>query len=265
MENQDQNQNQNQDPPTGPFSGYIADPVTGAFKEGWADSLPDDLKATGATLKNYANFGEMAKALHGFATATPGVTVPSKDATPEQVKAFIEAIGAGEKPESYGLPETDKALAEWAAKNRIPKTAVNALLDQRKTQAEASAKAQAAADEKAKADLHDALLKQWKTPDAVKSNTAQALSAARALGINLDEYPYPEVAFAFAKIGEWFKNEDFRQSKGIPDSAFSLMAPNPRSQADDIITNPRNPDYEKYHQGDPAMLRKVRELYERGG
>jgi hypothetical protein len=248
--------------PAGPFAGWLN--PDGTFRENHADSLPDDIKDYGATLKNFRTMPEVVKELHRLTRAIDGaVKVPGEKATKEEIAAFRKAIGAAEKPEDYALGEGSESVAKWAAENGVPKSAVQKLAELRKAEAEAQTKAAQEEDAKTIATEREVLAKVWGKD--MEKNAKQALEAAKLLGVNLDEYADAKLAQAFKQIGEWFQSDPgMLKGKGIPDGLFSMVAPNPRSQAIDIIQNPQNPDYARYHSGERSVVRKVQDLMARG-
>jgi len=247
--------------PAGPFDGFLQ--PDGSFRENWADSLPEELKDAGATLKNYSAFPEVVQELHRLNRAVDGaIKVPGEDASPEEVNAFREAIGAGTKPEDYEVGDGEEFLAKWAAENGVPKKAVESLQALRKSEAEAQEAAAKEEDEKAITEAKEALFKAW--GDDVGEKSQRALKAAQQLGVKLDDYADPDLAMAFEQIGRWFEEDpNMLQGRGVPDSLFSMVAPNPGAQALDIINNPHNQDHERYWRGDQVVVRKVQDLMAR--
>lgn len=100
---------QQQTPDTWDFRSALDD--TGAFKQGWHESLPDDLKPYSGSLAKYPNATEL---LRGFGNAQTmlgkrpqELKPPGADATPEQKAAWYKTLGVPDKPEEYGLKKPD--------------------------------------------------------------------------------------------------------------------------------------------------------------
>lgn len=105
----DQGQQQQQAPVAWDFRSALDD--KGAFKQGWVDTLPADLKDYAGTLGKYPNVAELLRG-HGNAQKLIGqrpqeLKPPGPDATPEQKAAWFKTIGVPEKPEEYGLKKPD--------------------------------------------------------------------------------------------------------------------------------------------------------------
>lgn len=104
-----QGEQQQQTPAAWDFRSALDD--TGAFKQGWHESLPDDLKPYSGSLAKYPNAAELLRGL-GNAQKLIGqrpqeLKPPGPDATPEQKAAWFKTIGVPEKPEEYGLKKPD--------------------------------------------------------------------------------------------------------------------------------------------------------------
>lgn len=89
----------------------------------WRDTLPDDLKSD-ATLNKYSDIPNLAKAHIELQKliGQKGIIKPGKEASPEQIKAFREALGIPSDPSKYDMGEFDKSITmppetlEWARK-----------------------------------------------------------------------------------------------------------------------------------------------------
>jgi hypothetical protein len=82
----------------------------------WRDTLPDDLKAD-KSLETFKDVPSLAKSYvetKKLVGAKQGLTVPGKDATPEQRAEFYKALGVPDKPELYEVPKHPvMAHPEW--------------------------------------------------------------------------------------------------------------------------------------------------------
>ena len=77
----------------------------------WRDTLPDDLKSD-ATLNKYSDIPNLAKAHIELQKliGQKGIIKPGKEASPEQIKAFREALGIPSDPSKYDMGEFDKSI-----------------------------------------------------------------------------------------------------------------------------------------------------------
>jgi len=100
-----------------------APPLGGqAAEKSWRDTLPDDIKSD-PTLSKYSDVGNLAKAHVELQKkfGQKGVFKPAANASPEEVKAFREALGIPTDPTKYdmgkfeGVEVTPETLA-WAQK-----------------------------------------------------------------------------------------------------------------------------------------------------
>lgn len=98
-----------------PDAPVVETPVTSISASDWRSSLPDDIKAD-PSLKDIKDVGALAK---GYISTkalvgAKGLIVPGKDAKPDEVAAFHNALGRPEKPDGYNLP-TDNMPDGWVA------------------------------------------------------------------------------------------------------------------------------------------------------
>lgn len=111
QQQQQQGQQQQQQAAAGwDFRSALDD--SGSFKQGWHETLPDDLKPYAGSLSKYPNATELLRGL-GNAQKLIGqrpqeLKPPGPDATPEQKATWFKTIGVPEKPEEYGLKKPEK-------------------------------------------------------------------------------------------------------------------------------------------------------------
>jgi len=92
----------------------------GAFKQGWVDTLPPDLKDYASTLGKYPNVAELLRG-HGNAQkligqkGAQGIKPPGPDAKPEEIAAFRKALGVPDDVAGYDIkkPENLPEGVEW--------------------------------------------------------------------------------------------------------------------------------------------------------
>jgi len=259
--------------PDGPFTGYVG--ADGKFKENWADSLPDALKPTSATIAKYGTLGDVFTELHRVKSlGDSGVKIHADwtQAAPEELASYRAAIGAPAEAAGYGLNTTPEGFTgEWDAefgqavadvmlKHNVPGAMAGQLIA---LEAARAAKAEAAADtaHKAHTDAQVAILtKEWgkDTPTFV----AQAAAVAAKFNVDLDAHNDAGLIKLFQKLHEWTTADPkMRTAIGMPAEALAIMAENPRAHGLDIIRNPANPMHARYHANDPAAIKMVDDLF----
>jgi hypothetical protein len=259
--------------PDGPFAGYVG--PDGKFKENWADSLPDSLKPTSATIAKYGTLGDVFTELHRVKSlGDTGVKIHAdwSKAAPEELASYRTAIGAPAEAAGYGLhtapegfagewdSEFGQAIAEVMHKHNVPGAMAGQLIA---LEAARAAKAEAAADaaHKAHTEAQVAILtKKWgaETPKFV----AQATAVATKFGIDLDAHNDANLIEVFQKLHDWTTADPkMRTAIGLPAEALAIMAENPRAHGLDIIRNPSNPWHSRYHANEPAAIKMVDELF----
>jgi hypothetical protein len=244
--------------PTGAFAGFIADSNTGAFKAGWADSLPEEMKPYAPSVAGVGSFGDLIKEYHTLKSkGDTGVKVPGEGATPAEISAWRKAIGAAEKPEEYGLPKEHESIAKFAAEHGLTKAQAAKLVEVR-TQESAAAKAAA---DKAATDALAGELKQltdeWGGNAA--TNAQKAADVAKLFGIDLDRIGNAALVKAFHKLHPFFsESESMRSSLGTPGIASESTNPASVIQAVVSGTHPRS---EAWRKGDPETVAWLNSLY----
>lgn len=266
--------------PEGPYSGYVN--PDGTFRENWADSAPEDLQEYSGTIAKYKSLPEVAKALKHAQSriGQDSVVVPGEGADETTIAEFRRKVGApsdvaeyklNEAPEGWpeGVPwSEDKGskVAEILNKYHVPAAAAQELAGIEKEFASALGEQQAQLDREYAEKIDTTLKEEWGEQYDLK--VAAAAKAANVFGLDLanpEEDPAKE-ALAWAKVYDVLK-EDASALKALqitPDS-LSIMGGNPKAQAMDIMTNPRNPKYQSYRDGDDATRKEVLALLERAG
>lgn len=264
--------------PDGPWHSRIFTPE-GAFAPKWQDALPDEFADDRAMLAQFGDFKTMTKALRDNMTAarakTDGmVKVPGAEATDEERAAFFAALGRPEKPEGYGLTKPEKLpdgvewdegmsgkFAEVAHKIGLTPAQAAALRDFQLSyvgeQAAASRNATLAAMEAEKAELKKTF------GDGIGKAVESAQRLAQTNGFNPEIFDpqsanfwgVEALAFASKMAGQ------LGEGKLLPGAAVTNMSP--AMLAQDIMTNPENPDYKRYQAHDPATVARVTELMKR--
>lgn len=253
----------------------IADPKTGAFAQGWTDRLPEELKPAAADFQKYPDLPTFLKSAWSakqlVGKKMEGVKVPGEGATAEEISAFRKSLGIPEKPEDYGVKKPDQLpegvqwneekaaeLVKLAHENNITPKALNALMAwNMDTNAKnvAEGRAKLAADAKAKLDgekkkLADA----WGHESQAKANLATRAAITIGLDPKSELFNSADFVMALARVGELI-SEDKLVSAGAV-----TQLQDKRAQAMDVMKNPSNPNYQRYHSGDKEIVAMVRGL-----
>lgn len=194
------------------------------------------------------------------------VRIPTEQSTPEEVAAYRKALGVPEKVEDYQikpeqLPEgvewnddLAKPFAEIAHKHNIPPKAMSELVA-KQAEIEAQRTGALAGQIEAKRNEGIAELKQT-FGDSFDRKLVLAQRAAQTAGVdpNAPGFSDPAVVKGFVRLAEMI-SEDQLTAPGTPTGPAGAQ-----SRAKDIQTNPQNPLYAKYQDGDPDTVNLVRGL-----
>lgn len=258
----------------------------GKFAPDWFKDLPGGLAEREAHWQKYPTiehvFRDNARMATLLGQRADGVAIPKPDSPPEVVEAFRAALGVPQEAtaEAYGirkpdsLPngvEWDQAQAEsFAAKAHelsLTPQQVKALTDWRLEQEAAAAarysESMQQAEEAAFREAQKAIEKEWgtKMPEKVALAQRAALTAGYTLEqINSEPiFRNPNVARMLATLGERL-GEDKLVQVG---SSTSGSVGN-RQKAMDVIQNPQNPLYARYHAGDEDARAQVHAWLQNG-
>ena len=232
----------------------------GAFKQGWVDTLPPDLKEYAGTLGKYPNAAELLRG-HGNAQkligqrGAPGVKVPGPDAKPEDVAAFRKAIGVPDDVAGYGLKKPDQLPegVEWNEERVGEFASLAHELGLTPAQAqklvafdtERMGKMNAGGKVKLEAFVNgqrDELKREW--GESYQNNVGKALKTAEFLGLDPND----------AEIGNSAKMIKALHSAAALIQEDKFVASNKvglgltgADQAEDIRRNPANPWHAAYN------------------
>lgn len=230
----------------------------------WKDGKPD-LEGMG---KSYV---ELERSFH---TRQPGgVVVPGPDAPPEAVAAYRKAIGVPDVPTAYDLkpeqlPEGIKfdegralKFAERAHKaGMTPAQAKEVVAFQMEQEAHMMQEARLQYDN-LMAEREASLRKEWGT--AYPQKVAVAKQVATALGFDPNDgelFGNPKVLQFLGKVTGLLSEDSVAGMRGsLPASGSGFSSPQEEARA--ITRDPGHPEHERYMQGDPAVVAKVRRLY----
>lgn len=230
--------------------------------------VPEQFKSLGGVLESYKELQRMKGA-------------PGEEATPEQLSAFREAHGIPEvaNAESYGieLPEALKEVYKPESINEIVKVAnesahlghtgmLKAVIAkfsemevagmQEMESATAEQQAQVLAERAKQLEQNPNFTGDRKA--AALQTSANALNAALgALGVDANSEEAKEVARSplMVQILHHYGSKTGQDSTNLGNASTDLRSG--EEQANDIISNPNNPDYEAYHAGNETVGKRV--------
>lgn len=239
----------------------------GAFADGWTQRLPEDLGDYRESLGKFKNVGDMAKSYRELESrlGVKGTHIPGKDAKPEEVAAFRKAMGIPEAANGYNIkPEqmpdgitwpADEVLApilEAAHKHHIPEAALRDLITSNFAAQQAATEAMA----KEQLESGQAILREKWGAD-YDANVKLAVQAAQLAGVKPTAAGFtdPETVMAFVNLAKKIGNDQFVTANGGTGGGKGGPA-----EAKDIMTNPDNPKYKLYQEGDADTVSHVRRL-----
>ncbi len=253
--------------------GFAAE--DGSFVEGWTSRLPEDLGEARDKFSKFKTVSDLAKSYHSLeqtlGSRAGAVVVPGERSTPEEVSAFRRALGVPERVEDYNIrPEKLPEGMEWnneaarpyvelAHKYNIPPAAMKELVARH---AESEAQRGQVIAEMAQAQLESgkrALQSAWGDEYGTKIDLATRAAKTAGVDPRSSGFTDPEVVKAFARLGEMI-SDDKLVGGGSGYGALQGGA----ARARDIQTNPHNPLYQKYQDGDADTVGIVREMLRRG-
>lgn len=259
-------------PSSTPKPGFVGE--DGKFQDGWLDRLPPEFAPSIPTLAKYRDIQSLAKA-HGelqqlLGKKSEAINIPKEGSSPEEIAVFRKALGVPEKVEDYKLiPDKlpdgfvpNKELAAGAAaiahRHNIPAKAMEELgafyTASEEARSQVSAEMAMAELEQGKAKLKES----WGAN--FEKNIERAARAARTVGLDPESPGLrdPEVIKALNRFAEMMAEDK------LVSGDFSPSMQNGQYRAKDIMTNPKNPLYEKYQQGEKETVELVRSLMQHG-
>jgi len=224
----------------------------------------DDPKAFGVKLT------ELYKGAEKFIGVPPDqvVKLPKADASPTDLRAFYERLGAPKEAKDYDLSAVkDTSIAE-ALRNvvharGVPKDAVTDIAKAVATAIDGKAAADNAVTTNKLAEQKDALVKNW--GDKYAYNHLQAIEGARRLGITPEgvkalegQIGYGQVMEAMRKIGASTREDTFvERGAGGPNGDVTTLE-GARARKAELMGDK---DWvAKYNNGDPAAKREMTRL-----
>jgi hypothetical protein len=196
------------------------------------------------------------------------VMVPTERSTPEEVAAFRKTLGVPERPDDYKLApeelpegvqvreENLRKFAEIAHAHNIPSAAMQAIVGEFVQQRLADGQAQEATvmqqREESLAVLREDL---WRGQDFTQ-NMSLAKRAANWLGIDVNSpgLADPHVVAGLVKAARVVSDDKLHRGEDV--SSMVTWA----TRAKSIRTNPQDPLYQKYQDGDPETVALARQL-----
>jgi len=259
------------------FRSLIGD--DGKFVPGYVEKLPDNLKEHG---QHFAKYSDPLQALQHtlnlqqlLGKKADAVVIPGADAPPEAWAPVLKRLGVPDSPDGYGLKVPEnlpdgvkvdeaelKEFATFAHGIGLTPQQVAKLQEfdlARATKSVAGSAEQAAALEAQEfAKQKDLLTKEWGNgPEAVKKQ-ALAERAALTFGFTPEEvksdplFRNARFVMTLARAGAAMSEDSLAKGSDL-NSAGGL-----RAKAQDVISNPNNPLYKKYWDGDEDVNNQVR-------
>lgn len=211
----------------------------------------------------------MAKGVHGLeqllGKKSKAIVPPNEKSTPEEVAEFRKAIGVPNTPDEYqtkpdALPEgmtwddnLDKSFRQLAHKHNIPSAAVKEFIafDLQRQQAMQAAQAHML-EQQVQSGI--ATLKQtYGTELDAKIEQAKLVAASAGIPVTDPMWLSPNAV----KLALWAR--DRMSDDKIIDPGANTMS-SAAARATDIQTNPQNPLYKRYQEGDAETVDLVRRL-----
>lgn len=254
-----------------PYDGILGS--DGKFADGWLDKLGPEFDEYKATLSKYPTMPLLAKGLKDSVAAAlakqKGVEIPGKDATPEQVAAWRQARGIPDSADAYQFKEPEgvsldgdivKGFAAKAHEVGINPDEAQAILDWYvETEHGALTKAQESAQQAKEAEAAE-LRKLW--GDEFDSRLQRVAEFVRANGGDIED-PFFGSAKNIRLVSALMRHYPAGEDISIQPDAAGRMTVNPGARATDIMTNPQNPLYQRYHANDREIVQMVLELQKR--
>lgn len=212
----------------GKGTGTDGKALGGGETKSWRDSLPDDLKAD-PTLSKYSDIANLSKAHIELQKkfGQKGVFKPGKDASPEEIKNFREAMGIPTDPAKYDLGkfegvEVPDVTVAWAkklgAEHGIEPSALKAVMtDYMKLEQQNLVNVAKQAKDAQTAGL-ESLKKEW--GDGYDRNIQRANFAAEKLGgktlidrlVALGVHNDPVLLKAFSESAKLYGEDKLREA-----------------------------------------------------
>lgn len=189
----------------------------------------------------------------------------TEKSTPEDIAAWRKATGVPQEADGYklkpeALPEGIvydeagmKRFADFAHKHNIPESTAKELVAYHMQQQVAFQQATEQVLTKERAEAKEELKRTWGTAYDAKIDTAKR--AVLTVGGDPNSFGFgdPTVIKAFVALAEKLSDDQLVSSP-------ASLAGNAKETARDIMTNPNNPLHERYRQGDPEVVERVRAM-----
>lgn len=252
-------------------AGFVGE--DGNFTDGWTQRLPEEMGEARESFSRFKSVNDLAKSYHGLqqllGRKAHAVVVPNDKSTPEEVTAYRKALGIPEKAEEYlirpeelpqGVDWNDdlaRPFAEIAHRHNIPPSAMRELVAQQ-------ARLEAQRSQTMAEMVHEELQQGQRTLQEAwgakyERNLGLAAKAAQMAGVDPQSRGFmdPEVVKAFARLADMLSEDHFVKGEH---AGFQGGA----ERARDIMTNPQNPLYARYQDGESDTVDLVRRLLQKG-
>jgi len=219
----------NPDPNAGGAGGGNPDPnAGGAQTPEWLKGIDADL-INDPIMKNHKDIGSVVKSYVHAArmVGADKVVVPGKNASPEEIKAYISKLGLPETPDKYEVKlaeqsifsgEKSKALKELALKNNILPNQLQSVMDYVTSELDSLVKADETETIQQRQQGIQGLREKWGEEGFKKNAHRSNLTAKHFGGDSFIDYlnqtglgDDPKLIEVFAMIGSKLKQEDVFQ------------------------------------------------------
>ena len=251
----------------------------GSFVSDWASKLPEEeFGDFRSTLARYKNPVEVARALKhaNVLVGKKGVIPPTADSTPEQIADYRKAMGVPETAQAYAeavkpkveVPpdvqwsdEISGQYFEIAHKHNIPPAAMQELAQMNVKQREFEVKAAMAQINERKQNHLQTLRQTWGANFERNMDVVKRAAHRYEVDPNDPGWASPAIVRMVARMaGEMGEDKFVAAGASLPAGAADF-----KSRAKDIQTNPQNPNYQKYWNGDADVQRMVRDYLKKSG
>ena len=243
----------------------------GTFSDGWLDRLPEEYADAKPTLSKYQSLPDLAKAHFHLQKklGNPGIQVPTDKSGPDEIAAYRKAVGVPESADKYELlpeqmpegvqanPELLKPYAEIAHRHNIPTAAMKELVAENLRQAGMVNEVMGGMVTQRLAEGEKQLREKFGSEYDTRVNMAKRAASVVGLDLTTHGLTDPNVVIALAQLGDMMSEDKLAQGDGNLPMAG-------KHRATDIMTNPQNPLYQKYQDGDTETAQLVARLLLQG-
>ena len=240
--------------------------------------MPEEFADTKESLGKYRNVTELIKAYKhaNSLVGRKGIIPPTTESSPEQVAEYRKAMGVPETPKAYAeevkpkveVPEGvqwDDSIADQyfqlAHKHNIPAAAMKEMVQLNLKQREYENKGamNQLAERKHAATMQ--LRQHWGANFDRNLDIAKRAASRYGISPNDSGWSSPEMVKAWVRaMNDMGEDKLVAAGTSLPTGSADM-----KSRARDIQTNPQNPNYQKYWNGDADVQAMVRDYLKKSG